>query len=74
MPPSVTTPGDWVYLGSGAIPSSSNSFSADALISAQINSGDATLAGAFSFLGLHVGCFNCVGAWELLDRGRVWRS
>ena len=48
MPPSVTTPGDWVYLGSGAIPSSSNSFSADALISAQINSGDATLAGAFS--------------------------
>jgi hypothetical protein len=47
MPPGVTTPGDWVYLGSGAIPTSTSGFSG-ALISAQINSGDATLAGAFS--------------------------
>jgi len=42
-----TPAGDWVYLGSGAVPSSANSFGSSALISVEITAADASLVGSY---------------------------
>jgi hypothetical protein len=48
IPAGGSTPaGDWVYVGSGTVPSSSNSFGSSALFSVEITAADASLAGTY---------------------------
>jgi len=42
-----TPAGDWVYVGTGSVPSSSNSFGSSALFSAEITAADASLVGTY---------------------------
>jgi hypothetical protein len=42
-----TPPGDWVYVGTGTVPTSDNSFGSSSLFSAEITAGDASLVGSY---------------------------
>jgi hypothetical protein len=73
MPTGVTTAGDWVYLGSGTtVPGTVSGLASGALISAQINSGDAALAGAFNSWAFTTALTLAAAGDNVLAPGNYW--